>query len=893
MTKRWLWLAALTTGACDDGDGGAIGPPYPDYQVVDAVAADAVAADANAPDAVAADASAPDAAPDAGAGCADPGERPVDVSTVGQWTIEHLDHGGWRVRAPHGAEVLHSPPRCRDGDFVPPIRVGRGEPHLQTGFGAFRIGLDTPRSRIAWEGVSAEAPRTEAAEAVTLTWALGAGEAGLRFAADGDDLRVELVLPDGVDAAELSWACGAEASYFGLGSQVTGLDLRGRTFPLWTQEQGIDKPESGFGFPLANDPEAAYAPMGVWHSSDGASAVITHDRYSEIDLCESLPDRVRLRSLGAAPGFVLVAGDTPKARLTAITARVGRPPPVPDWALAPWNDAVGGPARLRAVAETLRAEGIPSSAIWSEDWIGGEQTANGYRLSYAWAWDPETYPDLADDIAWLHARGFAFLAYFNPFVPEPTAMWAEGVAGGFLVKDADGAVATFTDPGFRPAGLVDLTNPDAREWLLGYQLTALRDLGVDGWMADFAEWLPVDAVLHSGESGWAAHNRYPLDWQRANREAQQMADVPGHPGHLFFARSGWASVNGGSAGLAPVMWAGDQNTDWDRDDGFPTVIPIGVHLGLAGVAVYGSDIAGYTSVTAPNTTKELFFRWASLGAFHPVMRTHHGSDECGNWSFDRDAETVAHYRRYARIHTLLHPYLRRLADEASATGVPMVRHPWLVAPDQPALWREARDHFFLGDDLLVAPVVAQGAAGRTVHLPSAGWWPLFGAAPANEAVIEAAADPTAIPVFVRPGTALPLLGEPVDSFYGATEPGVTDLDDVAGSRLALYPDAAGAVAGAGAAGGGWVGAADWSGATFEGAALPPCVEAPAASCALPDGARVIGPGRLEVGGAWLEVFGPPRRHQTIALAGAAWGELARATPLTDLDPDVPPPCPHE
>src|SRR5690606_28534432 len=119
------------------------------------------------------------------------------------------------------------------------------------------------------------------------------------------------------------------------------------------------------------------------------------------------------------------------------------------------------------------------------------------------------------------------------------------------------------------------------------------------------------------------------------------------------------------------------------------------------------------------------------------------------------------------------------------------------------------------------PVVAQGAAGRTVHLPSAGWWPLFGAAPANEAVIEAAADPTAIPVFVRPGTALPLLGEPVDSFYGATEAGVTDLDDVAGSRLALYPDAAGAVAGAGAAGGGWVGAADWSGATFEGAALPP------------------------------------------------------------------------
>ena len=116
-------------------------------------------------------------------------------------------------------------------------------------------------------------------------------------------------------------------------------------------------------------------------------------------------------------------------------------------------------------------------------------------------------------------------------------------------------------------------------------------------------------------------------------------------------RSGWASINGGTGGRAPVLWGGDQNTNWEYDDGFPTVLPIGSHAGLSGVPIFGSDIAGYTSLNVPHTTKELFYRWSSLAAFHPVMRTHHGSDECRNWAFDRDEETLTHFRRYARLHT--------------------------------------------------------------------------------------------------------------------------------------------------------------------------------------------------------------------------------------------------
>lgn len=833
--------------------------------------------------------------------CTLPAPAPVRHA-VGAWTVvADAPRGEWHVERPDGAIVMRSAAACVDGVATPVVRTATGTPGLQNQFGAFRVHLDGRLSRLDWVPIAARPSVRIDDDAVALVYG-GAHDMALVFRADGDGLRVALESEgEAPDAASLAWACGADEAFFGLGTQVTGLDLRGRRYPLFTQEQGIGKPEDGHPYPLANFPEAAYAPMGVWHTSDGMSALVTHDAYSDLDLCGADEGRVELRSYAGLPGVVLMTGETPRDRVRAAAQRIGLPRDVPDWVFAPWNDAVGGPERLAAVAARLRAEGIPSSAIWTEDWIGGEQSPTGFRLSYAWAWDDSLYPDLPDDIEALHARGFAFLAYFNPFVPEPTRMFAEGTAGGWLVEDAADEVITFFDPAFRQAALVDLSDDGALAWLRDYQITAARGLGIDGWMADFAEWLPVEAVMEDGESGWRWHNRYPLVWQRANVAAMEAAHPPGGADAgdwTFFVRSGWASVNGGTGGITPALWAGDQNTDWARDDGLPTVIPIGVHAGLSGVAVYGSDIAGYTSETVPNTTKELFFRWSALGAFHPLMRTHHGSDECGNWAFDRDADTVAHYRRYARLHTVLYPYLRAMMDEAVAEGLPIVRHPWLTDPDRPAPWRVGRDVFLLGDALFVAPVVEPGVTAREVVLPGGGWWPLLGDAPlAGGEVQRVEAGYTEIPVFVRPGTALPLLPEAVDSFYGAREDGVTTLAGLGGARaVALYPDAAGAAAGrfgdvtVTAAG---LGARPmWGAATLDGAALPACAEVEGVSCAAEDGVRLVGIGTAEVriGDATVRLEGEGARDVTLMWAGEAFGPLRAPTPLGDLDPDVPPPC---
>jgi alpha-glucosidase (family GH31 glycosyl hydrolase) len=831
--------------------------------------------------------------------CSEPATDDFIPHAVGDWTVRvDPTTGAWSIAAPHDSAtaVLTSGPRCDEGAWNALATGFVGAPNVQSAFGSFRVVLTAGRNMQWTQLTRPGGVVADGSDAVAIEFSDGAK---LRFEArDDGNLSIALVADD-FDGGQVRAGCRADESFFGLGSQSVEMDLRGRLYPLWTQEQGIGKPDGGGIFGLNNFPEAAYAPMGIWHSTEGWSAITESDGYQTLDLCDADAEAWTLASYPSNPGFVLVAGQTPRDRVSAVSSIIGRPPLPPPWVFAPWNDAVGGPDRLYFVKNLLRDNDIPSSGIWSEDWIGGEESDTGFRLSYEWDWDPAQYPDLPGDVASLHADGFAFLAYFNTFVPVGTPMFEEGVEGGFLVETADGEPYVTTDPAFRDTGLVDLTNPAAYAWFGDYMRTAADELAIDGWMADFTEWMPTDAVLFDGQTGWEYHNRWPLDFQRLNIEVMNEvhADDPrGGNDWVYFARSGWASTNGGTGGLAPTMWAGDQDTDWDVDDGIPTVIPIGAHLGLSGVAVYGSDIAGYSAFVAEPTTKELFYRWTALAAFHPLMRTHHGSSECANWAFDRDAESLGHYGRYARIHTVLYPVFAALMAEATESGLPITRHPWLVEPDRRELWAEGVYEFFVGDDLLVAPVVIEGAASRAVVLPGSGWWPLFGATPTlSDAVPDESvaltvdAATTEIPVFVRPGTALPTLFWAPDSFYGVTNDEYTDLDDVEGQRyFALYPDPEGTCGPATdgtttVSATGLLAAPDWTTATIADVTVPACDDSERAwPCHTSRGVEVMGSATIEVGAAVISVEAAEDALTGVGYAGGAWGTLAEVPPAPDL-----------
>lgn len=658
----------------------------------------------------------------------------------------------------------------------------------------------------------------------------------------GGDWLGDLVLSRQGDAVLLDWApaaasdrvglsarCTADDHFLGLGAHAQDTDHVGEAFALWVSEPGIGKtdgeilPEDWF---FTGTRHATSLPVPfVLRPHLGTGLVLDTVGRVDVDLCASDPDRFELLAWhSGALSVLLPVGDEPMDVVRTVAGLTGTPELPPPWVFGPWNDAIRGSDRVREVADRLRAFEAPATAVWTEDWKGAVQTAFGYHLRGEWTLDTELYPDavaLADE---LEDDGLKWLAYFSPFLIEGTTAWDEALADGVLVRGPDGEPSTFFGATMELTGLLDLSTAPGRDWALE-RMAAVLDVGFDGWMADYAEWLPTDAVLANGASGLDAHNRYPLWWQEVNAQAIRGTDAS------FFVRSGWL----GTASLVPVVWGGDQRTSFDADDGFPSVIPMGLGLAASGVPVFTHDVAGYQSVGNDPSDAELWFRWAWLGAFTPILRTHHGAFDTDNWQFDSDDATTEHWARVAREHMRLFPYRYGLAAQAARDGTPMLRPVSFVHGGGD--WGRT-DAWMLGDALLVAPVLERGATGREVELPEGPtWFDWWTGQPASSGFVPADVD--AIPVFAAGGTTVPTFADPPDTLVeGAV--GVRTLEDADDHRVVYL-----------FGGGGPFSEADGTTYTPSGQ--------PSGSGSV---TQTLTEGRVDVAGVTVEVRGPRERAYT-------------------------------
>ena len=722
------------------------------------------------------------------AGCGDDAPPPIDVasgrltarisSSPAQITLLVDGSEVWSTNAGEGkgSDKHHAP-----HGFA---AIGSRADTIEMMFGSFKITEKTDSE--VWRAIGDLGDVTPTDTGATFTLLAGGEQVGAgtltfepqtRSGPDPDaagfprHVRLELVTDS--ERISLATPCPADEHLVGLGGQSFDVDHRGEKVPLWVQEDGIGKypdPDENFAglWFLTGRKHSTHTPMPMVVSSRGyALAVDTNARAVFALGNDEHPDAARFEAwegtldlqifIGDGPRTGPVAGAAARDALGHMIAWVGKAARPPLAIFAPWVDAIYGSANVRRVAQKLRAQGIPASAIWTEDWRGGADSSTGYALKENWRVDRTLYPDFEALASDLHGDGFAFLVYHNTFVDDTADVLAEAVAGGYPIEDTTGAPYTFTGVTFGGSKLLDLSNPAAVTWARSVMGEAITN-GADGWMADFAEWEPTDAVLASGEDALAVHNRYPVDWAKLTSELLQ--PIAGRPDPMFFMRSAWLH----SQRYVQVMWPGDQQTDFSDGDGLPSVIPIGVNLGLAGFPYFGSDIAGYMSQGTTPTSEELFYRWVTFGAFNPVMRTHHGRSARQNWQWEQDAASTAHFRRYARLHMQLAAYLWGSAGSYERDGLPLIRLPALQYPDEDWAWTTI-DEYLLGDRLLVAPIQVAGATSRSVSLPLAAgrWYPLLAGAPVPGGDVTAVAARTEIPVYVPEGALLVLYPDGVDT----------------------------------------------------------------------------------------------------------------------------------
>jgi alpha-glucosidase (family GH31 glycosyl hydrolase) len=523
-------------------------------------------------------------------------------------------------------------------------------------------------------------------------------------------------------------------------------------------------------------PDATYFPVPWLLSSRGYGFLLEGNAKSLFTL--GAPWSVAAD--GSRLAYRVYAGPQPAQALARFTADVGRQPaPAAPFFFGPWWQPTDATANIRQLQEA-GGGALGSLAQTYTHYLpcGGQQgqAAAEHRTTQM-----------------FHSAGLAVTTYFNPMICTGYhPAFDQAAAAGVLTKNPLGQpyLYRYTGVGQFQVGQFDFTAPGATAFYDRLLSEAVGN-GYDGWMEDFGEYTPLDAVSADHMPGPEMHNLYPVLYHGAAYAYSRRASRP----LARFNRSGWT----GAARVSQLVWGGDPSTTFGFD-GLTSAIANGLTIGASGVSLWGSDIGGYFALSLPQTTPDLERRWIEFGFASGVMRTE--ANGFGKGPVPRaqmfDPGVFPVWVRYAQLRTQFEPYLAAAERQYNATGMPLMRQLMLVYPgDRRAATRS--DEYMFGPDLLVAPVITAGATSRSLYLPPGRWIDLWRSvslgrdgAPhlrrpvvlsgRRDVTVPAPADQ--LPLFVRAGAAFGLLPADVQtlSTYGS---GVVHLGDRDGSRTLL------------------------------------------------------------------------------------------------------------
>ena len=629
---------------------------------------------------------------------------------------------------------------------------------------------DTTASIDVWDGVSAFAHVDVTLDGTELK--VDATASGKTPAVDGD-----VALPN-LNTISMAFKLPADEHFFGLGERPITTDHRGTTYGSWVEEGGLAAGESippGPTNPSPNGAQMTHAPIPFFYSSKGYAAWIDSTYRTGTSFGGELPDAWRLWAAEPTMHLHVFVHDDPKDSLADFTAKTGRAHLPAPWVFGP-RRRVDRNAQVMGVPEIqlMRQKNVPCTSVDDAthflpigSQVGAEQ-------------------EIAKWTSDLHTSGYKAIAYYNAYVsttdPKAATDYAYGKDHGYFVKLDDGTeFDTFMiSAGPQSVATIDMTNPDAVTWY-GTLLQRALDLQYDGFMLDFGEYLPPHAKMFDGRTGFEAHNAFPLAYQKATFD--YMTKAKGND-FMFFARAGYT----GTAANIVVHWSGDPDASFDDAKGLPAQVRAGITAGMSGIPFWGSDVSGYTCLNNPPADKEVFLRWVEFGALSPEMHEENacsGTKQQTKWTLWSDAETTQIYSQYALLHTRLFPYLYATAKEATLTGMPVMRHPFLVTPNEPDAYSSDLEYFY-GPSLFVAPVAHRGLTARDVWLPPLSngspakyvdWWTLD---PLSSGHVMRQAPLDVLPLFLKSGGVVAMLDPSIQTLAPATDPSVVTTDKVAG-----------------------------------------------------------------------------------------------------------------
>ena len=515
----------------------------------------------------------------------------------------------------------------------------------------------------------------------------------LRYASAGGRVLLEEDTGGGLSWSywdyELRYRLSPEDHFYGMGqpdqlAESVDLDQRGHLLEVWNRHY----PPAATVFPAFVNPH-------------GYGLLVDNPYKALWDLGHSDSANFSYRARGGGLQYYFFSGPDLRELLHTLLKLTGYPPHPPRWIFGLLQSRYGYRNRdeLESIARTFRAKRLPCDALILDlYWFKrmGDLAFNG-----------ADWPSPSEMIAGLAQQGFRVMLIEEPFITTDSANYPDAHHNGYLARHHDGSSYEFD---FWPGrcALVDFSNPAAREWWTEKH-RSLIELGVDGWWTDLNEpTVHFEDMAHHDGSAAAVHNAVALHMHQAIFEAQRRYA----PDRRFFILS--RSAFPGSQRYGAGLWSGDVDMTFAA---LRKQVTVGLSAGMAGFPFWGSDIGGFGF--GGTCTSELYIRWFQFGALCPLCRPHGDQTELREpWQFGPESEAIC--RKYLELRYRLLPYIYSAAHEACTTGVPMMRPLVLDFPDDPHV-ANLGDQYMFGPEIMVAPILDEGATARTIYLPVGAW----------------------------------------------------------------------------------------------------------------------------------------------------------------------------
>ncbi|WP_027063342.1 TIM-barrel domain-containing protein [Mesoplasma seiffertii] len=486
---------------------------------------------------------------------------------------------------------------------------------------------------------------------------------------------------------------------FGLGEKFRPLVKNGVESVIYNSDNSV-----------AANHDLAYNGLPLIYSTKNWGVLLNTGSKTTFEIGSPTTDALSFTTDDEYLDLYFFTGDSLKAMISQFTELTGKIKGVPDSAYGIWLNRLyyHNYKELTDEIENARNYQFPLDVITLDPkWL-----KNRFTKSCNFEYNTDAFGDFEALFTKVAESNLEMCFWINPYIQDDnSATWKFLLDNNFLVKTSNGELAhpwTGTETYQENNHLIDFTNPQAYLWYKE-QLKKLFSLGLRYLKPDYGDGLPEDALMYNGFTGKEFKQYYTYLYVRCCHEASE--EYFGAGKTMVLCRPGYIGTQ-----KFPGKWSGDTISNFRE---LKIHLNAGLSLGLAGEIMWGTDISGFKKTA--ELTDDLYIRWTQVGMLTPFSR-YHSIGKGEPWYFSDQVLEVA--VKAAKLKKQLLPHYKIFEQVAIKTGLPIMR-PLVLEHQTDQIATTIDDQFYLGDNLMVAPILTANTTRRQVYFPKGKWRNFF------------------------------------------------------------------------------------------------------------------------------------------------------------------------